>query len=69
MAGVPENVVHDALSINLNSKELSRGLIDYWKYKEAGDPMSSILIGDLLDYVRDEYDRGEAAVFLLSRPV
>jgi Na+/H+ antiporter NhaD/arsenite permease-like protein len=56
-AGVPEDVVHHALSINLNSEELSRGLIDYWKARQKNDPMAEIIIGDLLEFVRDEYKK------------
>jgi len=66
-AGVPEDVVHHALSINLNSKELSRGLIDYWNARQKKDPMAEIIIGDLLEYVRDEYKkRRKSRVFIFT---
>jgi len=54
-AGIPKEKVYDALSVNLNSQEMASGLIDYYYFREDGDPMAEILIGDLLYYVREEY--------------
>jgi len=56
-AGIPREKVYEALSINLNSPELAAGLIDYWMYREEGNPMAEILIGDLMLFVREEYKR------------
>ncbi len=66
-AGVPKNLVNKALSINLNSKSLSQGLIDYWSYSQNNDPMANIIIGDLLDYVHEEYaKRSKSRIFVIS---
>lgn len=54
-AGIPQQKVYEALSVNLNSEELARGLIDFYHYRSAGDAMAEILLGDLLLHVRDEY--------------
>jgi Na+/H+ antiporter NhaD/arsenite permease-like protein len=54
-AGIPQKKVHAALSINLNSEELARGLIDFYYYRSEGDPLADLVLGDLLLVVRDEY--------------
>ena len=54
-AGIPQKKVHAALSINLNSEELARGLIDFYHYRAEGDPVAEIVLGGLLHHVRDEY--------------
>ncbi len=52
-AGIPQKKVHAALSINLNSEELARGLIDFYHYLAEGDPVAEIVLGGLLHHVRD----------------
>lgn len=70
MAGVPQSLVHDALSINLNSEELAKGLVDYWQYQQNDDPMAQILIGDLLHHVKAEYKkRGNSRMFVITASV
>lgn len=54
-AGIPQKKVYAALSINLNSEELARGLIDFYHYRAEGDDMANVILGDLLLHVRDEY--------------
>lgn len=55
-AGIPKERVYESLSINLHSEELAAGLIECYSLKEVNDPMAYILIGDLLQYVRNEYN-------------
>ncbi|MFA6507088.1 MAG: SLC13 family permease [Treponemataceae bacterium] len=54
-AGIPRHIVHEALSVNLNSEELAQGLIDYYHYRSEENPMADLLIGDMLKHVHDEY--------------
>ncbi len=64
-AGVKREIVHKALSVNLNSEELSNGLINYWYYTQKNDPMANIIIGDLLEYVRAEYKKRSSSRFFV----
>lgn len=53
--GIPQKKVHAALSVNLNSEDLAKGLIDFYHYRSEDDPLANIVLGDLLLVVRDEY--------------
>jgi hypothetical protein len=54
-AGIDRESVYRALAINLNSELLAAGLVDYYLHKTRGDPMAEILLGDLLQHLKEEY--------------
>jgi Na+/H+ antiporter NhaD/arsenite permease-like protein len=54
-AGISNRRVYEALSINLNSEELARGLVEFYVLRQAADPMAEILIGDLMFHLHEEY--------------
>ncbi|HCM26579.1 MAG: hypothetical protein A2Z99_14195 [Treponema sp. GWB1_62_6] len=69
-AGIPRQKVHAALSVNLNSEVLAKGLIDFYHYRAEDNPMADLVLGDLLHHVHQEYrDRTRSRNLIIASGV